>query len=59
MIAISTSGKSKNIIEALKVAKQKGILTILFTGEKVFKKTVILCLTHLQKELIEYRNYIF
>ena len=38
MIAISTSGKSKNIIEALKLAKQKGILTILFTGEKVFKK---------------------
>ena len=38
MIAISTSGKSKNILEALKVAKQKKILTILFTGEKVLKK---------------------
>ncbi len=35
MIAISTSGKSKNIIEALNVAKKKGIFTILFTGEKI------------------------
>ena len=60
MIAISTSGKSKNIIEALKVAKQKGILTILFTGEKVFKKNCDIAFNApAKKELIEYRNYIF
>ncbi len=38
LIAISTSGKSKNVIEALKVAKKKGIFTILFTGENIKKK---------------------
>ena len=38
LIAISTSGKSKNIIEALKVANKKGIFTILFTGENIKKK---------------------
>jgi len=32
LIAISTSGKSKNIIEALKSAEKKGIYTVLFTG---------------------------
>ena len=31
-IAISTSGNSKNIIEALKVAKSKEIITVGFTG---------------------------
>lgn len=32
--AISTSGNSKNIIEALKVCKEKGITSIGLTGEK-------------------------
>ena len=32
LIAISTSGKSKNVLEALKAAKKKSIFTILFTG---------------------------
>ena len=32
LIAISTSGKSKNIIEALKVAKKKKILSVGFFG---------------------------
>jgi len=32
-IGISTSGNSKNIIEALKECKEKGILTVGFTGE--------------------------
>lgn len=32
LIAISTSGKSKNIIKALKVAKQKKIFSIAFLG---------------------------
>lgn len=34
LIAISTSGKSKNIIEAVKKAKQIGMQTIAFTGSK-------------------------
>ena len=33
LIALSTSGKSKNIVEAAYVAKQKGLTTIAFTGE--------------------------
>jgi len=33
LIGLSTSGNSKNIIEALKVAKEKGMITIAFTGE--------------------------
>lgn len=34
LIAITTSGKSKNIIAAVKKAKQMGIKTIAFTGTK-------------------------
>jgi D-sedoheptulose 7-phosphate isomerase len=34
LVAISTSGKSKNITEAVKKAKEIGIKTIAFTGEK-------------------------
>ena len=37
LIALSTSGKSKNIIEAIKSAKNKRMKTILFTGQKKFK----------------------
>ena len=33
LIAISTSGKSKNIISALKQAKKQGLKTIFLTGE--------------------------
>ncbi len=33
LIGLSTSGNSKNIIEAFKVAKEKGMVTIGFTGE--------------------------
>ena len=33
MIAISTSGKSYNVIEAIKVAKNMGISVISFTGK--------------------------
>jgi len=32
-LGVSTSGNSKNIIEALKIAKEKGLLTICLTGE--------------------------
>lgn len=32
-IALSTSGKSANILKALKIAKNKGLITIGFTGE--------------------------
>ena len=33
LFAISTSGLSENIIEALKTAKKKGMKTVLFTGK--------------------------
>ncbi|MGQ9471851.1 MAG: D-sedoheptulose-7-phosphate isomerase [Candidatus Aminicenantales bacterium] len=32
-IALSTSGRSANIIEALKMAKQRGLITVAITGE--------------------------
>jgi D-sedoheptulose 7-phosphate isomerase len=32
LIGLSTSGNSKNILEAFKVAKEKGVVTIAFTG---------------------------
>lgn len=34
-IGLSTSGKSKNVLEALRVAKEKGLKTIIFTGKDV------------------------
>ncbi|MDO8428989.1 MAG: SIS domain-containing protein [Candidatus Diapherotrites archaeon] len=34
LVAFSTSGKSKNILEALKTAREQGICTILFTGNQ-------------------------
>ena len=34
LVGISTSGNSKNILEAYKVAKEKGIKTVAFTGSK-------------------------
>lgn len=34
-IGLSTSGKSKNVLEGLKVAKEKGLKTIIFTGKDV------------------------
>lgn len=33
LIGLSTSGNSKNVVEALKVAKDQGVLTVCFTGE--------------------------
>ncbi len=33
VVGLSTSGNSKNVIETFKVAKEKGIKTIAFTGE--------------------------
>ena len=39
LFAISTSGKSENIIEVLKIAKQKNIKTILMTGNEIKEKT--------------------
>lgn len=38
LIAISTSGKSENIIETLKISKKKGIKNILLTGNKIINK---------------------
>lgn len=37
LIALSTSGKSQNIIEAIKSAKDKRMKTVLFTGKNKFK----------------------
>lgn len=34
LIGISTSGNSKNVVKALEFAKEKGLHTIAFTGEK-------------------------
>lgn len=34
LIALSTSGNSKNVLEAVKAAKAKGILTVGFTGAR-------------------------
>lgn len=33
LVAISTSGKSKNVIKALEIAKKQGLKTILLTGQ--------------------------
>jgi len=33
LVGLSTSGNSTNIIEAFKVAREKGVITIAFTGE--------------------------
>ena len=35
LIAISTSGRSENVIEALKVAKEENILTLSMTGKNI------------------------
>ena len=37
LIAMSTSGRSPNVLRALKAAKEKGITTALFSGEKLLK----------------------
>jgi D-sedoheptulose 7-phosphate isomerase len=34
-VAISTSGKSQNIVRALKAAREKQLLTVLFTGPRI------------------------
>ncbi len=34
LIALSTSGRSPNVVKALAAAKEKGLVTALFTGEK-------------------------
>lgn len=37
LITLSTSGRSPNVVKALAAAKEKGITTVLFTGEKYLK----------------------
>jgi D-sedoheptulose 7-phosphate isomerase len=37
LIAISTSGNSKNVLKAVKAAKEQSLVTIAFTGEKGVK----------------------
>ena len=37
LIGISTSGKSKNIIKALRIGKERGLYTVLLTGKKALQ----------------------
>ena len=37
IIGISTSGNSANVVQALRMAKEKGIITVGFTGEQIGK----------------------
>lgn len=45
-IGISTSGNSKNIVEAIKAAKERGIFTVGFTGAKggIMKEMCDICI---------------
>ena len=47
LVAISTSGKSPNVLKAVAAARRKGIRTVGFTGEKGarLRRAVDLCLT--------------
>ena len=45
LIALSTSGKSPNILAALKVAKARGLSTVLLTGEKAKGNTPVADIT--------------
>lgn len=45
LIGISTSGNSKNVIEAFMEAKAKGIRTIAFTGEKESRSSEVADIT--------------
>ena len=46
LVGISTSGNSKNIVEAFKTAKQLGVKTVAFTGEGggLMKQEATVCL---------------
>ena len=44
LIAISTSGKSKNILKAISIAKKKNIKVVVLTGRNNFKLPVDICL---------------
>jgi len=41
LIALSTSGNSKNVIQAVRVAKLKGVKTVAITGEKESKLSAL------------------
>lgn len=41
LIALSTSGRSPNVLRALAVAKEKGLVSALFTGEKYLAGAVV------------------
>jgi len=43
LFAISTSGKSKNILEVIKVAKKRKIKTVMLTGQNRFNKNSVDC----------------
>ncbi|MFQ9394254.1 MAG: hypothetical protein ACLR2E_09470 [Lachnospiraceae bacterium] len=61
MIGISTSGNSKNVVNALKIAKEMGIKTLSLTGkmedlQKDFRRCVS---KHRQRKPIGSRNIIY
>lgn len=56
LIAISTSGNSKNILDAVRVAKEKGIKTIAFTGsggKLMHEVDLALCVPSLDTQRIQ------
>ena len=60
LFAISTSGRSKNVINSLKTAKENGIKTILLTGQnKIKNKYIDFQLMFLHNELTEFKKCIF
>lgn len=50
LIAISTSGKSENIIRAIRAAKRKGMKTVALTGESGIREKTDICLKVPSKE---------
>lgn len=43
LIGISTSGRSKNVLEALRYARKNGIITVMLTGEEEVLELNNLC----------------
>jgi len=50
LIALTTSGKSKNVINAVRMAKKIGMRTIVFTGDQGIQEKTDICLKIPSKE---------
>ena len=61
LVCFSTSGKSKNIIETIKIAKKKKIFSILITNSKTKNKLcdLILNFPSLKTNRLQEQNLIF